>query len=55
MMAVLQLWSFSLIGGISRDYATKKGIEFNSVEGDATAYSSDLERYDLGMEWEMFG
>ena len=46
---------FSLIGGINRDYAMKRGIEFSNVDGDATAYGADLQRYDLGMDYHVFG
>ena len=55
MVAILLSWSFSFVGGINRDYAMKRGIEFSSVEGDATAYIADLQRYDLGMDYHVCG
>ena len=54
-VTILLLWSFSLIGGINRDYDMKRGIESSSVDGDATAYGADLQRYDLGKEYHVFG
>ena len=57
MILIVHVCSFPLTytGGINRDYNSKRGIEFSAVEGDAKAYGADLQRYDLGIDYHVFG